>query len=110
MGAAASLFGSPTGGGTPISVSPSSSAASGPQAGQTGNLVLNFGGINLGNQDIPTNASSANTQSAPATIGTVPNNLFSGAGNGVAGGLSQYLPVVLIAAATLALFIWARNK
>lgn len=109
MGAAASLFGAPTGGGTPISVSPSSSAASGPQAGQTGNLVLNFGGINLGNQDIPLNASSANSQSLPAVVGTVPNNSFSGAANILTSSMS-YLPIALLAGAAIALYYWAKKR
>lgn len=92
------------GGGGGASVSASSSASAGPQSGTTGSLLLDFGGINLGNQDIPLNAqTTAATNQAP-TQGTVPSSI------GALAGTSSYLPWILAAGAVIALIIWARGK
>ena len=83
---------------TPLSVSPSSSASSGPSSsGATGNLVLNFGGINLGNQSIPLTATSED----PATVGNTPS--MAAAAN-----LSNYTPAFIVAA--LAAIAYALRK
>jgi hypothetical protein len=91
------------GGGGGASVSASSSASSGPQSGTTGSLLLDFGGINLGNQDIPLNASTTAAQNAPPIIG---NTASSQAASTLAG----VLPWVLIAGAVVALVVWAKGK
>lgn len=90
------------GGGGGATVSPSSSASSGPQAGTTGSLILDFGGINLGNQDIPLNASTTSSANAPPTIGNTPSAITNTFAN--------YLPWILVAGAAVALFIWARKR
>ena len=90
------------GGGGGATVSPSSSASSGPQAGTTGSLILDFGGINLGNQDIPLNAqTTAATNQAPTT-GTVPSQAVNT--------INQYIPILLLVGAGLALYLWWRAK
>jgi hypothetical protein len=91
------------GGGGGASLQASSSASSGPQSGTTGSLLLDFGGINLGNQDIPLNAQSSATSNAPPQIGNV------GASAAVST-LSTYLPWVLILGAVVALAVWAKGK
>ena|SRR5271163_188779 len=90
------------GGGGGASVSASSSASAGPQSGTTGSLLLDFGGINLGNQDIPLNASTTASSNAPPVVGNV--------GSQVTSTLDSYLPYILIAGAAIALFIWAKGK
>jgi hypothetical protein len=90
------------GGGGGATVSPSSSASSGPQAGTTGSLILDFGGINLGNQDIPLNASTTAAANAAPTIGNTPSTVVNTAAN--------YLPWILLAGAAIALFVWARKR
>ena len=89
------------GGGGGASVSASSSASAGPQSGTTGSLILDFGGINLGNQDIPLNAQSSASSNAPPTIGNTPSTVVNT--------FSTYLPWLLIGGAALALFVWARK-
>jgi hypothetical protein len=90
------------GGGGGATVSPSSSASSGPQSGTTGSIIQDFGGINLGNQDIPLNASTTAASNAAPTIGTVPSQAINT--------LESYLPWILIAGAAVALFVWARKS
>lgn len=90
------------GGGGGATVSPSSSASSGPQAGTTGSLILDFGGINLGNQDIPLNAQTTSSANAPPTIGNVPSQ--------VASTISSYIPTLLLIGAGIALYIWVRKR
>lgn len=86
-------------GGGGASVSASSSASAGPQSGETGNLVLNFGGINLGNQDIPLTQTSSQSNNQPSTLGTVPNlSSLTSTGSG-------YTPYLLIAG--LGALLWA---
>lgn len=92
------------GGGGGASVSASSSASSGPQSGTTGSLILDFGGINLGNQDIPLNAQTTSAQNQPPTIGTVPSIATA------AQGVASYLPYILLIGAVVALAIWAKGK
>jgi hypothetical protein len=99
MGALAALSG---GGSTPVSVSPSSSASSGPSSsGATGNLVLNFGGINLGTQDIPISQTSTPTDGTndPAVLGNTPLSAAS---------VSAYMPLLIVAA--LLGIAWALRK
>lgn len=90
------------GGGGGATVSPSSSASSGPQGGTTGSVLLDFGGINLGNQDIPLNASSTAAENAAPTIGNTASATVST--------LSTYLPYILLAGAAVALFVWLRKQ
>jgi hypothetical protein len=94
------------GGGGGASVSASSSASAGPQTGTTGSLLLDFGGINLGNQDIPLNASTTSSANNPPLIGNTPA--------GVLGGpmavLESYLPYILLIGAGVALYMWAKGK
>jgi hypothetical protein len=91
------------GGGGGASVSASSSASAGPQSGTTGSLLLDFGGINLGNQDIPLNASTTSSANAPPIVGNT--------GSGVAASaIDTYLPYILLAGAVIALAIWAKGK
>lgn len=92
------------GGGGGATVSPSSSASSGPQAGTTGSLLLDFGGINLGNQDIPLNAQSTSSSNAPPTIGTVANT------GSAASVINNYLPYILLAGAAIALVFWLKGR
>lgn len=90
------------GGGGGASVSASSSASSGPQSGTTGSLILDFGGINLGNQDIPLNANTTAASNAPPQIGNAATQALAST--------ASYLPYLLLAGAAVALFIWARKK
>lgn len=60
------------------SINPSSSATSGPLAGTTGSLILNFGGINLGSQDIPLTQSDNESTNQPATVGNTPLSALTG--------------------------------
>ena|SRR5579864_315424 len=85
------------GGGGGASVSASSSASAGPQSGTTGSLILNFGGINLGNQSIPLTQSDNQATNQPSTVGTTPLQALTGIPS--AGGLSPILLVVALAAA-----------
>lgn len=94
------------GGGGGASVSASSSASAGPQSGTTGSLVLDFGGINLGNQDIPLNAQTTAASNAPPVVG---NNPLSVVGGSLTT-LTSYLPFILLAGAGVALFLWAKGK
>ena len=98
------------GGGGGASVSASSSASSGPLAGTTGSLVLNFGGINLGNQDIPLNAESASPANAPPVVGTPPTGYALNALGGAGGGSSSILILLLGVAAVAAFFILRHKK
>jgi hypothetical protein len=90
------------GGGGGASVSASSSASSGPQSGTTGSLILDFGGINLGNQDIPLNASTTAASNAPPIIGNAATQALSS--------ITTYIPYLLLAGAAIALYVWARKK
>ena len=90
------------------SLSDASSASAGPLQGTTGNLVLNFGGINLGNQDIPLNASSENAQNAAATTGNTPLAAL-GRTLSPSSGSSSFLPIILIAVAVVALFLYEKR-
>jgi hypothetical protein len=96
------------GGGGGASVSASSSASSGPQSGTTGSLVLDFGGINLGNQDIPLNAESAAASNAPPLIGSVPNAATVRAMS--AGGISFTTIALVVGVAALAWYIAKRKR
>jgi hypothetical protein len=87
------------------SISPSSSASSGPQAGTTGSVVLNFGGINLGNQDIPLSATSAASSNAAPTVGNTPTAVLSGLA-----GLSSGAYSPLILAAGIVALVWYLSK
>lgn len=93
---AGALAGMAAGGGG-ASVSASSSASAGPQSGTTGSLILNFGGINLGNQDIPLTQSDNQATNQPATVGQTPLSALTNIPS--AGGLSPILLVVALAAA-----------
>jgi hypothetical protein len=93
------------GGGGGASVSASSSASSGPQSGTTGSLLLDFGGINLGNQDIPLSNSTAAASNAPPIIGNTGSSLA-----GASSAIDTYLPYILLAGAVIALAIWAKGK
>jgi hypothetical protein len=90
------------GGGGGASVSASSSASSGPQSGTTGSLILDFGGINLGNQDIPLNANTTAASNSPPLIGNSASQ--------VTNTISAYLPYLLLIGAAVALYVWARKK
>jgi hypothetical protein len=94
------------GGGGGASVSASSSASAGPQSGTTGSLVLDFGGINLGNQDIPLNAQTTAASNAPPVVGSNPANIVGGSLSTLEG----LLPYILIIGAGIALFAWAKGK
>jgi hypothetical protein len=94
------------GGGGGASVSASSSASAGPQSGTTGSLVLDFGGINLGNQDIPLNAATTAASNAPPVVGNNPASIVGGS----LSTLETLLPYVLIIGAGIALFAWAKGK
>jgi hypothetical protein len=89
-------------GGGGATVSPSSTATSGSEEGQTGNLVLNFGGINLGNQDIPITQAQSQTQCKPATVGNTPTSLSSLTG---ISSVSSYTPYLLIGALAIILYL-----
>ena len=95
------------GGAGGASLQASSSASAGPQAGSTGNLVLNFGGINLGNQDIPLSATSANAQNQAPTVGNTPSAVLSGL-TGFASG--SYGPLLLVGGAAALLWYFTRRK
>jgi hypothetical protein len=103
MGAFASALGLASGGGLVPSVSPSSSASSGPQAGTTGSVVQNFGGINLGNQDIPLSASTTSATNQTPTTGNVP------AIASAVTTLEAYLPYALMIGAAVALYLYWRK-
>jgi hypothetical protein len=92
------------GGGGGASVSASSSASAGPQSGETGNLVLNFGGINLGNQDIPLTNTSSEANNQPATVGQTPLSALSGISNA-----SSYTPLLLIGALAIGLYFLVKK-
>ncbi|SRR5579862_30652 len=96
---AGALAGQLAGGGG-ASVSASSSASAGPQSGTTGSLILNFGGINLGNQSIPLTQSDNQATNQPATVGQTPLSALTNIPS--AGGLS---PMLLVGALALGLFI-----
>jgi hypothetical protein len=95
------------GGGGGASVSASSSASAGPSAsgaGTTGSVLLDFGGINLGNQDIPLNAQTTSSSNAAPTLGTVASTAT------FAAAVDSYLPIILIIGAVIALAVWAKGK
>jgi hypothetical protein len=92
------------GGGGGASVSAASTASAGPLAGTTGSLLLDFGGINLGNQDIPLNAESSSSANAPPTIGTVAST------HSVAAIIDSYVPAILLVCAVIALGFWIKGK
>ncbi len=92
-------------GGGGASVSASSSASAGPQSGTTGSLILDFGGINLGNQDIPLNAQTTSSANNPPLIGNTPSSIVGGASI-----IESYLPYILLAGAAVALYMWAKGK
>lgn len=95
-------------GGGGATVSPSSSATStASEAGQTGNLVLNFGGINLGNQDIPITQAQSQTQCKPATVGNTPTSLSSLTSIFSS---SSFTPLILIGALAIGLYFLVRHK
>jgi len=87
-------------GGGGATISPSSSASSGPQEGTTGSIVLNLGGINLGNQDIPLNATTKGgcANETPLAGGASPSTI------------TAYLPYILIGVAGLALLYYVVKK
>lgn len=90
--------------------SDASSANAGPLQGTTGNLVLNFGGINLGNQDIPLTQTSSAANNAPPTVGNTPLHAFGSAlSPSAGGGIGSFLPLLLIAVAVVALFLYERK-
>jgi hypothetical protein len=95
------------GGGGGASVSASSSASAGPSAsgaGTTGSVLLDFGGINLGNQDIPLNAQTTSSSNAPPTIGTIASTA------NLAATIDSYLPTILLVGAVIALAFWLKGK
>lgn len=98
------------GGGGGASVSASSSASAGPQSGTTGSLILNFGGINLGNQSIPLTQSDNQATNQPATQGRTPLAALSGLGGGAAAGSSSLLLYGVLAIGALALFLMMKHK
>lgn len=69
----------------------------------TGNLLLSFGGINLGNQDIPLNQQSLASSNQPATIGTTPTAQ-------AAANPANYWPIFVVAGVTLLLFLRGKHK
>lgn len=73
-------------------------SATSPLGTTTGSTVLSFGGINLGNQSVPTSALGGSTNQAPA----VGNPVLPGSST------SSYLPLLLVAAAALALWYYAK--
>lgn len=86
-------------GGGGATISPSSSASAGPQAGTTGSIVLNLGGINLGNQDIPLNATTSGSEAnEPASVGGLPS------------GLEQYLPLILVGVAGVLVIVYLAKR
>lgn len=87
-------------GGGGATISPSSSASTGPQAGTTGSIVLNLGGINLGNQDIPLNATTSGSEAnQPATANCMPSK-----------SIDDYLPWILIAVAAGLIVAYLTHK
>lgn len=100
MGAAAGVMG----GGGGAAVNPSSGASSGPQSGTTGSVVLSFGGINLGTEDIPLSASTTSATNQAPTVGSP--TLGGSAGLST---LQKYLPYLLIAGALFALWKWGKK-
>src|SRR5271156_3498636 len=98
MGAAAGLVG--TGGGGESS---SATSSTGPQAGTTGSVILDFGGINLGNQDIPLNAQTTSAANAPPQVGNTPATLSGAFG-------SSTTILLLAGVALLAWYIMKRKK
>lgn len=100
---AGALAGGLAGGGG-ASVSASSSASAGPQSGTTGSLILNFGGINLGNQSIPLTQSDNEATNQPATVGQTPLSALTGIPS--SGGLS---PILLVAALAAALYFFTKK-
>lgn len=95
-------------GGGGYSASDSSSASSGPShSGSVSGPVFNFGGINLGSQDIPLSGAAASGDTSIPTLGTIPPgtnypNTFLG---GQVQSSSSILPIALILAAGLALWL-----
>jgi hypothetical protein len=85
------------------SISPSSSAGSGPQAGTTGSVVQNFGGINLGNQDIPLSASTTSATNQTPVIGNTPGTATA------VSAVAAYLPYLLLAGAAIALYLYVKK-
>lgn len=103
------LAGAGLAGGGGASVSASSSASSGPQSGTTGSLILNFGGINLGSQDIPLTQSDNQATNQPAVQGRTPTplaDLTAVAG----GGSSGVLLYAVIAVAAFAVYYMLKHK
>lgn len=99
------LAGAGLAGGGGASVSASSSASSGPQSGTTGSLILNFGGINLGSQDIPLTQSDNQATNQPATQGATPLSALSALTGGGAGSSSLLLYAVLAVGALLVYYM-----
>jgi hypothetical protein len=98
----------PLGGGGGASVSASSSASAGPQSGTTGSLILNFGGINLGSQDIPLTQSDNEATNQPATQGITPLSALSALGT--SGSTSSLLPMILLVAGAVILYMVLKHR
>jgi hypothetical protein len=93
------------GGGGGASLQASSSASAGPQSGTTGSLLLDFGGINLGNQDIPLNANTTASSNAPPIIGNTASSLGAGVSS-----VETILPWILLIGAGIALAVWLKGR
>jgi len=101
----------PLGGGGGASVSASSSASAGPQSGTTGSLILNFGGINLGSQDIPLTQSDNQATNQPATQGVTPLSALSALTGGSASSpTSSVLLYAVLAAVAVGIYLMLKHK
>jgi hypothetical protein len=100
------------GGGGGASVSASSSASAGPQSGTTGSLILNFGGINLGSQDIPLTQSDNQATNQPATQGRTPLSALTApfSGGASAGGSSGLLLYAVLGIGAVLLFYMLKHR
>lgn len=95
----------PLSGGGGASVSASSSASAGPQSGTTGSLILNFGGINLGSQDIPLTQSDNQATNQPATQGRTPLAALSALTSSSTGGSSSLILYAVLGVAAIVLYM-----
>lgn len=79
------------------------SNATGAVNSATGALVLNFGGINLGNQDIPLSQVSTSASNQAPTIGVTPLAAAAAVP-------TNYVPIAVIALAALALWYFLDKR
>lgn len=97
------------GGGGGLAVSPSSGVtATSPQSNQGAGVLFNFGGINLGSQDIPLNGPTTDTSNQTPTLGNVPSTGVTGIPTAL-GAINNWIPTLLVVGALVALVMWGKK-